>query len=360
MPASDLVPPVGASTSDSPDVPAAWFGLRRSDGRSDPAGVARRWLGADEPSRAANAPPGPIAVAAMRPHEGGATWQLMQEALLADPGLTFPGRSWYARLCRWYRPAQWACGLAGVGARLYVARTGGRVAGSLLSTDFTSLGFAGELRYLGHVVVAPGVRGQGIGGELLRTAVAADLAGGARRVLLDVACDNRPAVQLYLGAGFTETIRSVEVIGRARAGAAAPLDWAGLSMPVLRDVVAAEFSEFQGLPLRRLRWVGELGMRWVGLLGRTSVLLWRDRPVALFTDRWTNHRGLRSVRVPSRCPEALYEAVLCAATRLGWAAATPGPRVVVGVASPELPRLRSAMRGLGLSSGSETARMVRA
>lgn len=58
---------------------------------------------------------------------------------------------------------------------------------------------------VGHVVqlcVAPEMRGQGLGGELLRRSLAAFRDAGSRRVTLTATAANRSAVRLYERAGF--------------------------------------------------------------------------------------------------------------------------------------------------------------
>jgi ribosomal protein S18 acetylase RimI-like enzyme len=301
---------------------------------------------------------GPAQVAAMRPSEGGAVWGLMREAMLAEPSLAFPGRRWYARLCRAYAVAVRSARLAGVGTRIYVLKLGSRIAGSLLVTDFTSLGFAGEFRYIGHVVVAPTERGHGYGGRLVEDAVVAERAAGGRRAILDVDTANAPAVRLYRHAGFLETLRGYEVTGPLRRSGETPLYWAGLSMPLLARLAEEDFPEFRGLRLRRLRWAGEFGLRWIGLLGRSSVLLRDNVPVALITDRSTNHRGLRAARILSACPSELYPSVLEHVATVGLGSTESRPRLVVTIGASEAPRLRAAIDRAGLRAGLETMRMI--
>lgn len=61
-------------------------------------------------------------------------------------------------------------------------------------------------REVGHVkdlAVAPAWRGRGIGSKLLERALAALVAGGARRAKLEVRADNTAARALYEGFGFS-------------------------------------------------------------------------------------------------------------------------------------------------------------
>jgi ribosomal protein S18 acetylase RimI-like enzyme len=53
--------------------------------------------------------------------------------------------------------------------------------------------------------VAPGCRGRGVGDALVDAVIAWAQAGGYRRVLLDVADDNAPAIALYQRKGFAPT-----------------------------------------------------------------------------------------------------------------------------------------------------------
>jgi ribosomal-protein-alanine N-acetyltransferase len=55
--------------------------------------------------------------------------------------------------------------------------------------------------------VAPSSRRRGMGGALLEAAFSAMQEGGVRRLFLEVAMDNRPAIELYLGHGFREEAR---------------------------------------------------------------------------------------------------------------------------------------------------------
>lgn len=68
-------------------------------------------------------------------------------------------------------------------------------------------GDAGDA-YLISMWVAPQARGRGIGAALIHAVVTWAAEAGCRRVLLDVADDNRAAVALYRQAGFVPTGRT--------------------------------------------------------------------------------------------------------------------------------------------------------
>ncbi len=61
-----------------------------------------------------------------------------------------------------------------------------------------------EVTHVSQVVVDPDAQGQGLGRHLMRAAMAASVARGARRMTLLVAADNRPARALYQSLGFAE------------------------------------------------------------------------------------------------------------------------------------------------------------
>lgn len=68
---------------------------------------------------------------------------------------------------------------------------------------------AGEAEIL-SIAAAPETQRRGVARRLLETAVTALASRGARRLFLEVASDNDPALELYRNAGFTE-------VGRRRA-----------------------------------------------------------------------------------------------------------------------------------------------
>lgn len=55
-----------------------------------------------------------------------------------------------------------------------------------------------------RVVVRPDVRGHGVGASLVRAGLEWAAAVGARRMLLEVRPDNKPAIALYRGLGFAK------------------------------------------------------------------------------------------------------------------------------------------------------------
>jgi ribosomal protein S18 acetylase RimI-like enzyme len=57
---------------------------------------------------------------------------------------------------------------------------------------------------LDRVVIAPALRGRGLGAELVAAALAEARAAGARTVDLLVYAANLPAIRAYAGAGFTD------------------------------------------------------------------------------------------------------------------------------------------------------------
>ncbi len=75
----------------------------------------------------------------------------------------------------------------------------------------------GEILSLG---VDPLARRRGLGRRLVAAALAAAQVGGARRVLLEVAVDNRAALRLYEDCGFSAVGRRPRYYGRGPAPAA--------------------------------------------------------------------------------------------------------------------------------------------
>lgn len=65
---------------------------------------------------------------------------------------------------------------------------------------------AGEAELL-TIATAPEARRQGIGARTLCTFEQEAMSGGAVRIFLEVAQDNRAAIALYLGAGYVEVAR---------------------------------------------------------------------------------------------------------------------------------------------------------
>ena len=89
----------------------------------------------------------------------------------------------------------------GVGAIL-VAEDDGAVLGmvSLLWTVSTALG--ARVGLLEDMVVTPGARGRGVGGQLLEAAIAHARAAGCRRLTLLTDADNAGAQRFYRRRGF--------------------------------------------------------------------------------------------------------------------------------------------------------------
>jgi ribosomal-protein-alanine N-acetyltransferase len=75
---------------------------------------------------------------------------------------------------------------------------GGRLAGFILSRVA-----ADEAEVL-TLAVAPELRRKGLGAALLARAAREARTGGAKRLLLEVAADNHPALSLYERAGFAK------------------------------------------------------------------------------------------------------------------------------------------------------------
>jgi ribosomal protein S18 acetylase RimI-like enzyme len=81
----------------------------------------------------------------------------------------------------------------------------------------------GDLHYIGHVGVAPDLRGRGIGGALMEYLMDAGRAAGRKRTALDVAVTNPGAEALYARMGF-------EVVGERMSG----IRFEGRSVPSMR------------------------------------------------------------------------------------------------------------------------------
>ncbi|MDR3475360.1 MAG: ribosomal protein S18-alanine N-acetyltransferase [Devosia sp.] len=69
---------------------------------------------------------------------------------------------------------------------------------------FAMLRLAADEAELMTIAVEPRWRGKGVGAALLRAAFANLLMSPARRLFLEVAADNAPAIALYRGHGFAE------------------------------------------------------------------------------------------------------------------------------------------------------------
>ncbi|MDN5852180.1 MAG: GNAT family N-acetyltransferase, partial [Actinomycetia bacterium] len=91
-----------------------------------------------------------------------------------------------------------------------VAGDGRRVIGYASTTS------VGDLAELLRIAVRHDARGVGWGRQLLDEEMRIARAGGARRMLLDVAYDNAPALRLYRSAGFTDIHRRADYYGPGR------------------------------------------------------------------------------------------------------------------------------------------------
>lgn len=96
----------------------------------------------------------------------------------------------------------WRARLEDPGVATFVATADGADAGLATGTAYHGSGGAAGLF---SMWVAPASRGRGIGGALVDAVVAWACAAGYRRLLLDVADGNLPAIRLYEGRGFAPT-----------------------------------------------------------------------------------------------------------------------------------------------------------
>jgi ribosomal protein S18 acetylase RimI-like enzyme len=92
--------------------------------------------------------------------------------------------------------------VSGEEAPTYVAEQDGRVVGMVTLCVFTTL--TGRKAYLDHLVVAPGLRGRGIGRALVEFAVGRARAAGASRVDLTANAEKQAGRALYRSVGFRE------------------------------------------------------------------------------------------------------------------------------------------------------------
>lgn len=104
-------------------------------------------------------------------------------------------------------PADVLAGYRAVGERAgelwFIARDAGRPCGCLLLADHA----AESLLELVYVGLAPRARGRGLGNWLAREALRVTRQWGRRQLVVAVDGANRPAVAMYLGAGFVEFAR---------------------------------------------------------------------------------------------------------------------------------------------------------
>lgn len=103
----------------------------------------------------------------------------------------------------------WQGELLGSGRTILIARRHHPVGVIALKT-------VGELADLHRVVVAPELRGQGIGAHLVRAGLAAVRGLGARAVILEVDYDNEVAIKLYQQIGFEQLSARRDYYGPGR------------------------------------------------------------------------------------------------------------------------------------------------
>jgi ribosomal protein S18 acetylase RimI-like enzyme len=89
--------------------------------------------------------------------------------------------------------------------RIYVARDGARVLGSVMILRTVSTVEGGPAGALEDFVVRPECRGQGLGGRLLAYAIEQSRAAGLLRLVLLTDGDNAGAQRLYQEAGFVRS-----------------------------------------------------------------------------------------------------------------------------------------------------------
>ncbi len=88
---------------------------------------------------------------------------------------------------------------------------------------FVILRWVAEEAEIISIGVRPAVRRRGLGRRLLAAAAATAAGAGARQLFLEVAADNRPALALYLGFGFTQVGRRASYYRDDRNGPIAAL-----------------------------------------------------------------------------------------------------------------------------------------
>jgi ribosomal-protein-alanine N-acetyltransferase len=66
------------------------------------------------------------------------------------------------------------------------------------------------------LAVRPAARRRGVAGALMETGLVLLATGGARRILLEVAAENAPAIALYIGLGFTQAGERRDYYGPGR------------------------------------------------------------------------------------------------------------------------------------------------
>lgn len=98
--------------------------------------------------------------------------------------------------------------------RGWIALADGAAVGYLLAVFVFSLEHAGMTAEIDELFVAPGRRGEGIGADLLRTALPALAAAGCRNLSLQLARGNDRARAFYHRQGFTPRSR-YDILERA-------------------------------------------------------------------------------------------------------------------------------------------------
>ena len=101
-----------------------------------------------------------------------------------------------------------------------------------LARGLAILRLAGEEAEIVDIGILPELRRQGLGRTLLEACLAAAATRGARRMLLEVAVDNRPARALYAAAGFDAVGRRRGYYARAHGAADALV----LARPLTRAI----------------------------------------------------------------------------------------------------------------------------
>lgn len=132
----------------------------------------------------------------------------MSTATIADlPAVLELERLGFDSAQRW-SAASWRAEIEGERRRVLVH--GGTGAGLLAVAGFTVLGEDAELL---RVVVHPDHRGTGLGRDLVERGKRWAIGQGARRMLLEVRHDNRPALGLYGSTGFAPIARRADYYG---------------------------------------------------------------------------------------------------------------------------------------------------
>jgi ribosomal protein S18 acetylase RimI-like enzyme len=99
-------------------------------------------------------------------------------------------------------------------AATWIAEEDGHLAGFAI-VDWTQE-IGGVVAYIQTIEVAPGQRGRGVGGELLRQAEGSARAAKAALIWLHVDAENRAAISLYEANGYHCERRQANYYGRGR------------------------------------------------------------------------------------------------------------------------------------------------